>query len=114
VHDQPDRPGASTDLADISWNVPTAEFNTATFVPGSPGHSWENAAAAGSSIGFKGAVLAAQTLALSAAEIMQSPDVIAKAKAELLKRRGPDFVYRPMVGDRKPALDYRINGQRTD
>jgi hypothetical protein len=40
--------------------------------------------------------------------------VIAKAKAELLKRLGSDFVYQPMVGDRKPALDYRINGQRTD
>jgi aminobenzoyl-glutamate utilization protein B len=113
VHDQPDRPGASTDLADISWNVPTVSFNTATFVPGSPGHSWANAAAAGSSIGFKGAVLAAQTLALSAAEVMQSPDVIAKAKAEFLKRRGPDFIYQPMVGNRKPALDYRINGQHT-
>jgi len=112
VHDQPDHPGASTDLADVSWNVPTVEFNTATFVPGSPGHSWQNAAAAGSTIGFKGAVLAAQTLALSAAEVMQSPDVIAAAKAEMIRRRGADFVYRPMIGDRKPALDYRVNGQR--
>ncbi len=111
VHDQPDHPGASTDLADVSWNVPTVEFNTATFVPGSPGHSWQNAAAAGSTIGFKGAVLAAQTLALSAAEVMQSPDVIAAAKAEMVGRRGADFVYRPMIGDRKPAIDYRVNGQ---
>ena len=113
VHDQPDHPGASTDLADVSWTVPTVEFNTATFVPGSPGHSWQNAAAAGASIGFKGAVLAAQTLALSAAEIMQNPDIIVQAKAEEERRRGPGFVYRPIVGDRKPALDYRVNGQHS-
>jgi aminobenzoyl-glutamate utilization protein B len=61
------------------------------------------------SIGTKAAVVAAKTLALSAAELYQSPDEIAAAKAEFNKSRGPNFVYKPLIGDRKPPLDYRKN-----
>lgn len=100
---------ASTDSADVSWVTPMASLSTATFVPGSAGHSWQNTAAAGSSIGIKGAVLAAKTLALTGAELFRHPETIAAAKAELDRRRGPNFRYAPMVGDRQPPLDYRGN-----
>ncbi len=99
--------GGSTDVADISWVTPTVGLGTATFVPGSAGHSWQNVAAAGMSIGEKGAVNAAKTLALTGADLFTDPELIAKAKAELLERRGPDFAYKAMLGDRPPALDYR-------
>ncbi|MBP7704590.1 MAG: amidohydrolase [Caulobacter sp.] len=99
--------GGSTDVSDVSWVVPTVGLRTATFVPGSAGHSWQNAAAAGTSIGDKGAVLAAKTMALTAADIFSDPELIARARAELNERRGPDFTYRAMLGDRAPALDYR-------
>jgi aminobenzoyl-glutamate utilization protein B len=46
-------------------------------------------------------------MALSAIELFQRPDVIAAAKAEFEERRGKDFVYRSLVGDRQPPLDYR-------
>jgi aminobenzoyl-glutamate utilization protein B len=105
-----DDSGGSTDVADVSWNVPTVGLVTATFVPGSPGHSWQNAAAAGTTIGVKGAVVAAKALALTGAEIFTRPDLIASAKAELVKARGAGFAYVPMVGDRKPPLDYRKPG----
>jgi len=107
VRTDPDSTGGSTDVSDVSWAVPTVGLRVAAFVPGSPGHSWQNAAAAGSSIGTKAAVLAAETMALTAAELMQSPEVIEQAKAELVERRGADFVYTPMIGDTKPQLDYR-------
>jgi aminobenzoyl-glutamate utilization protein B len=102
-----DDKGGSTDVADISWTVPTVGLVTATFVPGSPGHSWQNAAAAGSTIGLKGAMVAAKTMALTGADIFTNPKLIADAKAELKKSQGPNFAYRAMVGDRKPPLDYR-------
>jgi aminobenzoyl-glutamate utilization protein B len=102
--------GGSTDVSDVSWVVPTVGLSTATFVPGSPGHSWQNAAAAGSTIGVKGAVAAAKTLALTGAEVFTSPELIAAAKAELAKSQGPNFRYKAMVGDRKPPLDYRKGG----
>lgn len=106
-YDAPDDSAGSTDVADVSWVTPTVGLSTATFVPGSPGHSWQNAAAAGSSIGVKGAVAAAKTLALTGAEVFTRPDLVAAAKAELAKAQGPGFRYKAMVGDRKPPLDYR-------
>jgi aminobenzoyl-glutamate utilization protein B len=98
---------ASTDVGDISWNVPTAEFGTATWVPGTPPHSWQAVAAGGMSLGVQGMMVAAKTLATSAVALFQDPRTIEKARAELDQRRGPDFVYRPLLGDRKPPLDYR-------
>ena len=76
-------------------------------MPGTPSHSWQAVAASGMSIGAKGGVVAAKALALTAADLFRSPDVLAAAKAELLRRRGPDFRYQAMVGDRAPPLDYR-------
>lgn len=99
--------GGSTDVSDVSWVTPTVGLSTATFVPGSAGHSWQNVVAAGSSIGLKGAHLATKALALTAAELFQSPEVIAEATAEFERRRGPNFEYRALLGDRTPALNYR-------
>jgi aminobenzoyl-glutamate utilization protein B len=101
---------ASTDSGDVSWVTPLATLNTATWVPGTPAHSWQATAADGMGIGIKGAVVAAKTLALTVAQLYQSPDSIAAAKAEFNKSRGPNFTYKPLIGDRKPPLDYRKNG----
>ena len=103
----PDAMGGSTDVADVSWNTPTVGLSTATFVPGSAGHSWQNVAAAGSSIGVKGAVLATKTLALAAADLFRNPATIEAAKKEFVARRGADFKYQALLGDRQPPLDYR-------
>lgn len=99
--------GGSTDVADISWTTPTVGLGTAVWVPGTPAHSWQAVAASGSSYGQKGTAVAAKALALTAAELFRSPEVIAAAKAEFAKERGPDFKYQAMVGDRPPPLDYR-------
>ena len=99
--------GGSTDVSDISWTVPTIGLNTATWVPGTPAHSWQAVAASGTSIGTKGAVVAAKTMALTAADLFLSPQTLAEAKAELLKARGADFRYEALLGNRKPALEYR-------
>jgi aminobenzoyl-glutamate utilization protein B len=104
---------SSTDSGDVSWVTPLATLNTATWVPGTPAHSWQATAAGGMSIGIKGAVVAAKTLALTAAQLYQSPDTIIAAKAEFDKSRGPNFTYKPLIGDRKPPLDYRKNSAGT-
>lgn len=98
----------STDVGDISWNVPTAEFTTATWVPGTPAHSWQAIAAGGTDIGIKGLQLAAKTLALTAADFFENPELAKQAQAELIEERGADFIYAPLLGDRAPALDYRL------
>jgi aminobenzoyl-glutamate utilization protein B len=97
----------STDVGDISWNVPTAELETATWVPGTSAHTWQAIAAGGTGIGIKGLQVAAKTLALTAIDLYENPEVLDTARNELEKRRGTDFDYRPLLGDRDPPLDYR-------
>jgi aminobenzoyl-glutamate utilization protein B len=105
------RPGAvmsaSTDLADVSWNVPTVSMTTATFVPGVPAHSWQATACAGGTIGVKGMMVAAKSMALTTMDLFTDPAHIQKARAEFDQKRGPNFVYKTRLADRKPALDYR-------
>src|SRR5262252_1154752 len=98
---------SSTDSGDVSWVTPLATLNTATWVPGTASHTWQATATGGTSIGLKGTVVAAKTLALTAAQLYTSPDLITEAKAEFNKSRGPNFVYQSLVGDRPPPLDYR-------
>lgn len=99
--------GGSTDVADVSWVVPTAGLRAATWVPGTPGHSWQAIAAGGTSIGVKGMMVAAKTLALTAIDLLGDPKTLAEASDEYRKRVGPNFTYAPLVGNRPPPLDYR-------
>jgi aminobenzoyl-glutamate utilization protein B len=98
---------SSTDYADVSWNVPAVSMTGATFVPGVPAHSWQAAACAGGSIGVKGMMVAAKTMALTTIDLFSDPGHIQKAKAEFDQKRGTNFVYKTRLADRKPALDYR-------
>lgn len=99
----------STDVGDVSWLVPTVGLATATWVPGTTAHSWQAVAAGGMSIGYKGMMVAAKTMALTAFDIYQKPEIIEKAWQELKERRGSDFKYEALLGDRKAPLDYRVN-----
>jgi len=99
--------GGSTDVGDVSFAVPTVGLRAATWVPGTPAHSWQAVAAGGTDIGNKGMMVAAKTLALTGMQLIDTPKIIAKAKEEFLLKRGSDFKYTPMLGNRKPALNYR-------
>ncbi|MFZ8965810.1 MAG: amidohydrolase, partial [Steroidobacteraceae bacterium] len=97
----------STDVGDVSFAVPTVGLRTATWVPGTPGHSWQAVAASGSSIGVKGAQLAAKAMALAAVELYQDAGLRERARVEFEAAIGPDFRYTSLLGDRPPPLDYR-------
>jgi aminobenzoyl-glutamate utilization protein B len=99
--------GASTDVGDVSWAVPTAGLGAATWVPGTMANSWQAVAAGGTSIGTKGMMVAAKTIALTAVDLFKDPEICEKAGQELYRRRGADFQYEALLGDRKPPLDYR-------
>ncbi len=99
--------GGSTDVGDVSWVTPTAGLRTATWVPGTPAHSWQAVAAGGTTIGHKGMMVAAKTLTLTAIDIYKDPSIAEQAQKELKQRQGPDFEYKALLGDRKPPLDYR-------
>jgi CheY-like chemotaxis protein len=98
---------ASTDVGDVSWTVPTVQLGAATWVPGTAAHSWQAVAAGGMSIGTKGMMVAAKTMALTAADLFVSPAALAEAKKEFDAKRGPNFKYETLIGNQKPQLDYR-------
>ena len=100
--------GGSTDVADVSWAVPTGEVRTATWVPGTSSHSWQAVAAGGTSIGEKGMINAAKTLAMTAVDLLTDPDLVERVKVEHRGRIPEGWVYDPLLGDRDPPLDYRL------
>lgn len=104
----PDRgvSSGSSDVGDVSWVVPTVELSTATWVPGTPAHSWQAVAAGGMSIGTKGMMVAAKAMALTMTELFTDPALLAAARTEFTGRLN-GFVYQSLVGDRAPPLDYR-------
>lgn len=100
--------GASSDVGNVSWVVPTATFGTATFVPCGGGHCWQQTSSGGMSIGTKGMMNTARVFYLTAYDLYKNPAVLKDIKADFERRRGKDFVFKPLMGDRKPPLDYRI------
>lgn len=97
--------GGSTDVGDVSWVVPTQQFNTATWIPGTIAHTWQAAAAAGMSIGRKGMVNAARIMALSAMDLYESPAQVQAAKAAFEKRlAGRHWTSRIPAGSMPPLL----------
>jgi aminobenzoyl-glutamate utilization protein B len=96
----------STDVGDVSYVVPTVGVETATWVPGTSAHSWQAVACGGSGIGIKGMMVAATALTFTAIDLFLNPELIKKAKEEFVVLKG-DYQYKPLLGSRKPALNYR-------
>ena len=97
----------STDVGDVSWVVPTTGIDVATWVPGTPAHSWQATAAGGTTIGRKGMLLAARALAATGFDLFHEPQTLTDARRELdaLTKKTP---YEPMIEpEQKPPLDYR-------
>jgi aminobenzoyl-glutamate utilization protein B len=101
-----DAGGGSTDVGDVSYAVPTVGMAAATWVPGTSAHSWQATACGGMDIGIKGMMVAAKTMTLTAIDCFKKPELVAAAKEEFRKDKG-DYQYQALLGDRKPALNYR-------
>lgn len=96
----------STDVGDVSYAVPTVGLGAATWVPGTSAHSWQAVACGGTDIGIKGMMVAAKTMAFTTIDLFTNPALIKKAKEEFLQAID-DYQYKALLGDRKPALNYR-------
>ena len=94
-------------VSDASSDRDDVIFPVATWVPGTPAHSWQAVAAGGTTIGAKGMMVAAKTMALTAIDLFNDPSHVRKAREEFDRRRGSNFVYQSRLTRDKPALDYR-------
>ena len=95
----------STDVSDVSWKAPTMEFTTATYVLGTPGHSWQNVAQSGMGIGHKSLIFAAKTIAGSVIDLLSNPELLRKAHDEFEQRLAGRVYKSPLPPEVKPPLD---------
>ncbi len=102
----PFEPPGSSDVGDVSYNVPTVGVRAATWIPGTAAHSWQAVACGGMDIGAKGMMVAAKSLSNMGIELLHNPALIIAAKKELEKKKA-GYQYKALLGDRPPALNYR-------
>ena len=103
----PNQPAASTDVGDVSWNVPTIGFDAATWPAGTAAHTWQAAATSGTSIGQQGMVVAAKAIALTALDLFTDPALVQAAKDDFEKQTAGKSYYTAIPAKQKPLINYR-------
>lgn len=93
--------GASTDVADVSWNVPNINLSVTTAPRDTPWHSWAVVACGGMSIGHKGMVYASKALAMTMIDLFENPKMVKKVQEEFKWRKG-DTEYQAMIDGPPP------------
>ena len=96
------QPG-STDVGDVSWLTPTAQIHVASWPNGCPGHSWQNVSCDRTPIGHKAAVHAGKVLSAAAIDLMERPDILAKAREEFELRTAEGYTC-PIPEDAVPII----------
>lgn len=94
----------STDVADVSWIIPTAQLETVCFARDTPFHSWQMVAQGRSSAAHKGMLHAAKVMAATAAALMAEPSAVLEATQELRRRGGIEGYACPIPGDVLPPV----------
>ncbi len=102
--EQPGEPdGGSTDVADVSWLVPTIHLSVTTAPAAVPWHAWPVVAASRTSIGHKGMLLAAKALAATAIDLLADPELVAAMRVEHVAMRG-EVEWKPMIPEGPPPV----------
>jgi aminobenzoyl-glutamate utilization protein B len=98
-----DPEGGSTDVADVSWNVPILHVSVTTAPVAAPWHAWPVAACGGMSIGHKGMTFAAKTLAATMVDLFEQPGKRAEIRKEFAEKT-QSAVYKGYIPDGPPPL----------
>jgi aminobenzoyl-glutamate utilization protein B len=96
-------PGGSTDVADVSWIVPTLHFSVTTAPAGAPWHGWPVVATGGMSIGHKGMMYAAKVLATTMVDLFLSGETRDAIRAEF-DEKTKGFEYKPYIPPGPPPV----------
>ena len=97
--------GGSTDVGDVSYNMPVVSLAVTTAPKGVPWHSWSVVASSGMSIGHKGMLHAAKALGMSMIDIYKDNKLREEIKKEFDERIG-DYDYDPYLNPGPPPIDY--------
>ena len=96
--------GGSTDVGDVSWNVPNINLGVTTAPKGTPWHSWAVVACGGMSIGHKGMSYAAKAMGMTMVDLFQNPKWVSEIKEEYKERKG-NTVYEAIIADGPPPIN---------
>ena len=97
--------GGSTDVGDVSYNVPVVSLNVTTAPKGVPWHSWSVVASSGMSIGHKGMLYAAKALGMTMVDIFKDSRLRDDIKREFDERIG-EYEYDPFLDPGPPPINY--------
>ncbi len=97
----------STDVADVSWKVPTIQARVATHAIGTPGHSWQITAQGKAPAAHKGMVHAAKIMAATAVDVISDETLLARAKKDHQERTTRTPYVCPIPADVKPPIKPR-------
>ena len=93
----------STDVCDVSWFTPTVQVTTACYAKDTPGHSWQEVAQGKRPLCFSGMMTAAKVMALTGAELLESPEKVAEMRREFAKAMEGKTYVCPIPEDMKPG-----------
>ena len=94
----------STDVGDASWCAPTSQVSCAAWAADTPAHSWQVVSIGKSSIAHKAMLLAAKTIALAGARLMDDSELLARAKREFDSRTAQQPYLCPIPEGVQPPL----------
>lgn len=98
-----DPEGGSTDVADVSWVVPTLHMSVTTAPEGAPWHAWPVVACGGMTIGHKGMVHAAKAMAATMIDLFEDARARETIRAEF-KEKTKGHVYKPYIPAGPPPV----------
>ncbi len=95
--------GGSTDVGDVSWNVPNINLRVTVAPKDTPWHSWAVVACGGMSIGHKGMIYSSKAMSMTMLDLFENPKLVQKVKAEYKQRKG-SVVYKPIIPEGPPPI----------
>lgn len=92
---------ASSDVGDASWCTPTVQLMVAAFPQGLPPHSWQWVSMGKAKATHKAMFAAAKSMAFTAYELFENPQILQKAKEEHKANLGGLTYKNPLPKDNK-------------
>ena len=97
--------GASDDIGDIMWNIPTVRLSFPSNIPGATGHHWTSAVAMATPVAHKGATQASKVEAMTALDLLMRPELVKAAREYFDNVQEAPKKYKPLMRpEDKPAI----------
>ena len=97
--------GASDDVGDITWTIPTVMMMFPSNIPNLPGHNKLSAMAMATPIAHKGVVAGAKAVAMTVLDLMTTPELVKSAKDYFTDVQTKDQKYISMLAPTdQPAI----------